>query len=259
MGLFDFFTGKGGGNLAKTVTAANNKYAMSADRYKAMERLRDAATDEALLGLLRRFTWNYDKTIEDEQEKESVHDWLVAMASDQDLDEKERAEQRERVIRALEKSAASSETISWQLRVMSHIASHEELWPSLEKVIAANDNEYVRDPSRKIQLVTFLGESFVDERATRALLQWLTDVDETVRYNAVEAVLHHKNEELGREPLLKLLLTSDEESRRIRVRVLDGLADVGWTTHGWKGEVEAKIAELGLPHSIDNKGRVKKR
>lgn len=259
MGLFDFLTGGKGGNLAKTVTAANNKYAMSADRYKAMEKLRDAATDEALVGLLRRFTWNYDKTIEDEQEKEAVHDWLVALASDADLDEKARAEQRATVLRSLEKSSVSSETISWQLRVLSHVASHDEIWPSLEKVIAANDNEYVRDPSRKIQLVDFLGDSFVDERATRALLQWLADVDETVRYHAVEALFHHKNEEIAREPLVQLLLAPNEESRRIKVRILDGFSDAGWTTHGFKGEIEAKIAELGLPHAIDAKGRVKKR
>src|SRR5204863_10173868 len=82
VGLFDFFTGKGGG-VTKHVNAANNKYAQSPDRWRSLEKLRDDAGEEALAGLLRRFTWNYDKSIEDEQEKEAVHDWLVEMATHQ--------------------------------------------------------------------------------------------------------------------------------------------------------------------------------
>ncbi len=56
-------------------------------------------------------------------------------------------------------------------------------------MIAKNDNEYVRDPSRKIQLVTFLGEEVEDPRAAQALLQYLEDVDEAVRFNTIEALL----------------------------------------------------------------------
>ena len=269
MGFFDFLTGKGkGGGVAKLAANANNKYMQSADRYRALEKLRDDGGDEALAGMLRRFTWNYDKTIEDEQEKESVHDWLVEMATYEQkggdaagIDDKDRQaarDQRATVMRALEKSILGADTISLQLRVVDHVAGHDESWPILERVIAANDNQYVRDPSKKVQLINFLGEGFKDPRAAGALIQYLSDADEAVRFHTVEALLNQGNEEIAREPLLKLLVSKDEESRRIKIRVLDLFVETGWVTHGFKGEVEAEIQSLGLQYTVDNKGRIKK-
>ncbi len=243
MGLFDFFGGKGGG-LKRTVAKANNKDAQSVDRWKALEALRDDGSDEAIAGLLRRFTFVYDKTIEDEQEKHWVHDTLVGMG--------------ERVLPEVEQALLKHDTIAWQLGVLKDVANHEQAWAILEKVIAANDAEYVRDPSKKIQLITFVGEEFHDPRAAKALVQYLEDMDETVRFNTVEALLHQKDEEAGREPLLKLLTDEKEESRRIKIRILDGFAELGWNTHGFKGTVEKLCEEIGRGHSIDGKGRIRK-
>lgn len=243
MGLFDFFGGKGGG-LQRTIAKANNKHAQSVDRWKAMEALRDDGSDEAIVGLLRRFTFIYDKSIEDEQEKQWVHDTLVGLG--------------EGVLGPVEHALLKSETIAWPLRVLKDVANHEQAWTILEKVIAANDAEYVRDPSKKIQLITFIGEEFLDPRAAKALVQYLEDMDETVRFNTVEALLHQKDEEAGREPLLKLLTNEKEESRRIKIRILDGFAELGWNTHGYKGTVEKLCEEIGRGHSIDGKGRVRK-
>ena len=102
------FSSKGGaGNLKKLVGKANSKDAQSADRFHALEQLRDEASEEAVVGMLRRFTFMYDKTIEDEQEKEWVHDQLVTMANHAALesdsaDEKQvgRGLQREPVVEA---------------------------------------------------------------------------------------------------------------------------------------------------------------
>jgi hypothetical protein len=251
VGLFDFFSGGKGSNVKRTVAKATSKDAQSVDRWKAMEQLRDDGSEEALAGLLRRFTFNYDKSIEDEQEKQWVHDTLVEMAGDGE------AESRATVLSAVEHAAVHFDSIAWPLKILEHAAAHDEAWPILEKVIAANDNEYVRDPSRKIQLIDFLGE-WHDGRAARALLTYLEDVDEGVRFHTVEALLHQKEEEVAREPLLQLALKPDEESRRIKIRVLDGLADLGWNTHGYKGQVEKLCEDIGRGHSIDGKGRIRK-
>jgi hypothetical protein len=250
VGLFDFLTGGKGGNVQKIVARANNKHAQSVDRFRALEQLREDGSDEALVGLLRRFTFNYDKSIEDEQEKDWVHDALVETASEE--------ERKPTVVRALERALLESDTIAYPLKVLAHVATPDETWPLLEKLIAQNDNQYVRDPSKKIQLIDFLGEASADPRVPQALLQYLEDMDEGVRFHTVEALLHQKNEELAREPLLKLLTSKDEESRRIKIRILDGLADAGWNTHGYKGSVEQEIESLGLGHGVDNKGRIKK-
>ena len=261
MGLFDFLSGKG--NLEKTVKTANAKNGQSADRYRALERLRDEATDESVAGMLRRFTWNYDKTIEDEQEKEWVFDQVVELGSHKahegdDADTRAVKEQtRALVLRQLEKAMMSAETIAWPLKILQRLAPGDEGWPHLEKVIEANDNSYVRDPSRKIQLITHLGEHFTDERVAREMLQYLEDVDETVRFATACALGHQKNEEVAREPLLRLLLSKDEESRRIKVRILELLAELGWNTHGFKGEVEQTLSDYS-GFSLDGKGRIKR-
>ena len=244
MGIFDFFTGGKGGKIGKVVARANNKDSQSADRFAALEQLRDDESDEAIGGLLRRFSFVYSKSIEDEQEKEWVHDTLVAMG--------------ERILGPLQKSLIGAETISWQLKVLNDVAEHEKAWSVLERVIEANDNQYARDPSRKVQLINFIGEGFPEERAARALIQYLEDMDETVRFTAVEALFNQKQEEVAREPLLKLLLSPEEESLRIKFRILDGLADLAWPAEGHKGALEAYLASLDRPYSIDAKGRVKK-
>jgi hypothetical protein len=263
MGLFDFLSGKG--SVEKTVKAAQAKHAQSADRFHALEKLRDEAGDEAVGGMFRRFGWNYDKSIEDEQEKEWVEAQLVEMATfpanegDDETTATVKKQQREIVLRQLERSIASSDSIAWQLRILERVTTHDEAWPILAKAIEDNDNSYVRDPSKKIQLINFIGENVAEARAAQALLQYLEDVDETVRFNTVEALAHGKQEETAREPLIKLLLSKDEESRRIKVRILDVMAGLGWTSHGYKAEIDQAIADLGGGYTIDNKGRVKKK
>lgn len=254
MGLFDFFKGKGGG-LTRTVAKANNKNAQPVDRFHALEQLREEGTEEAIQGLVKRFTFTYEKTIEDEHEKQWVHDVLVEMATAEP--EGGLKAKREAILKATEYAVVHFDSIAWPLKLLEHVANREEAWSILEKVIAANDNEYVRDPSRKIQMIDFLGE-FHDARAANSLLQYLEDVDEGVRYHTVEALLHQKNDEVGREPLLQLLIKESEESRRIKIRILDGLAEVGWVTHGYKGTVEKVCEEIGRGHAVDNKGRIRK-
>ena len=268
MGIFDFFSGKGS-SIGKTVAKATNKDAQSVDRFHALEVLRDDGSSEAIAGLLKRFTFVYSKSIDDEQEKQWAHDALVEMASQTpereagESDESFAARQSEHenrratILQEVEQAVVNFDTIAWPLKLLEHVASRDATRSVLEKVIAANDNEYVRDPSRKIQMIDFLGE-FSDPRSARALLAYLEDVDEGVRYHAVEALLHQKNEEVAREPLLKLLINEAEESRRIKIRILDGLAELGWVTHGYKGTVEKLCEEIGRGHAIDNKGRIRK-
>jgi hypothetical protein len=250
MGLFDLFSSSAG--LKRTIAKANNKDVQSVDRWKALEALRDDGSDEALVGLLRRFSFVYDKTIEDEQEKQWVHDALVELAT------ADGGAQLPTLLTALEKNLAAADTIAWSLKVLSHIGTPEQRWAILEKTIERNDNQYTRDPSKKIQLIGFIGEELKEPRAAQALIQYLEDMDETVRFATVESLLDQKQEEVAREPLLKLLTSKGEESRRIKIRILDGLAEAGWNSHGYKGQVEELCQEIGRGHSLDGKGRIKK-
>ena len=117
-------------------------------------------------------------------------------------------------------------------RCSTRSPTHDEAWPILADLCERNDNTYTRDPSKKIQLLNYLGEHD-DPRAAKALVPYLEDMDEGVRFVAVEALLHHKDAEAAREPLLELLTNEKEESRRIKKRILDGFADLGWDVKGF--------------------------
>ena len=243
MGFLDLFGG-GKGRLGKHIARAKNKDAQSADRFSSLEALRDDGSPEAVEGLLTRFTIRYDKSIEDEQEKQWVFDELVRMGST--------------ILPPLQKHLRAAESISWGLKVLDEIASNDEAWPILADLCERNDNTYTRDPSKKIQLLHHLGE-YDDPRARKALVPYLTDMDEGVRFVTVEALLRHKDAETAREPLLQLLVNDKEESRRIKRRIVDGFADLGWDVKGFSGTVE-KMLEALLPGSrLDNHGKIKRK
>lgn len=242
MGLMDLFGG-GKGRLAKHVARAKNKDAQSVDRFSSLETLRDDGSPEAIEGLLGRFTIRYDKSIEDEQEKQWVFDELTQLGP--------------KILPQLQTHLRNAESIAWGLKVLHEVASPDEAWPLLADLCERNDNTYTRDPSKKIQLLHYLGEQS-DPRAAQALVPYLVDVDEGVRFVTVEGILRHEDQ-AAREPLLTLLTNEKEESRRIKRRIVDGFADLGWDVKGFSGQVEKLIEDL-LPGSrLDNNGKIKRK
>ena len=243
MGFLDLFGG-GKGRLGRHIARAKNKDAQSADRFASLEALRDDGSPEAIEGLLSRFTMRYDKSIEDEQEKEFVFDAVVKMGKP--------------ILPPLQKHLRGADSISWGLKVLHEVATPDEAWPILADLCERNDNTYTRDPSKKIQLLVFLGEQ-PDPRASKALLPYLSDMDEGVRFVTVEALLRQKDPELAREPLLQLLTNEKEESRRIKKRIIDGFADLGWDVKGFSGTVEKMLADLLPGARLDNHGKIKRK
>ncbi len=248
MGIFDFLTGGGGEkSLDKHVARAKNKDAQSVDRFGSLEALA-AATEKpelrskAVLGLLGRFAMRYDKTIEDEQEKEYCFEQLRRLGTV--------------ILPELEQHLKSADSIAWGLKLLGEFGSHEQVWPLLERMCAANDNNYTRDPSKKNQLLHFLGEH-ADPRAGIALIPYLEDVDEGVRFTTIEGLVRHKPEE-ARQPMLALLANPKEESRRIKRRIAEGLAETGWDVREAGNAVEKLIIDLLPGARVDNHGRVRR-
>ena len=140
MGFFDLLSKdkRGERALSKNLQRAINKYAQSVDRTKALEALPDDGSDEALYGMLRRFGSMYDKTIEDEQEKEWVFEQLVRRAPP---------------LCPPSSAPDGAESISWRLRVLDEVAaSKDEEMAVVKAVLERHDNSYARDPSKKMQL-----------------------------------------------------------------------------------------------------------
>ena len=59
------------------------------------------------------------------------------------------------------------------------------------------------------------------------VVPYLADMDEGVRYAAVEALVRHKNEEIAREPLLQHFVSESEDSLRIRLQIAEGFTELG--------------------------------
>jgi len=244
MGVFDLFSkdGRRQHALAKNVSRATNKLAQSPDRMKALQALREDGSAEALYGMLRRFGIMYDKSIDDEMEKEWLFDVL--------------AEKGPTIIPSIKKYLLTADSISWPLRLLDRVvSSKEEELEILKEVLARHEPGYERDPTKKIQLINHLA-AIKDGRVPPLVVPYLADMDEGVRYAAVEALVRHKDEEAGREHLLQHFISDDEESLRIRIQIADGFAELGWLVKGFRGEFEKKLPEQ---FQLDREGHVKKR
>jgi hypothetical protein len=241
MGLLDIFSKEKreerarAGNIQRTV----NKYLQSGDRYRAMEALAVEGSDEALYGLLRRFGMMYDKSIEDEQEKEWVFDTLVSKG--------------ETALPAVKRYLVNADSVSWPLRVLQKVAPSKDAELAIvEEVLVRHEPGYERDPTKKIQLIRHLG-LMKHGKASAIVAPYLADMDEGVRFATVEALLALKNEAAAREKLLELFVSDAEESLRLRIRIAEGFADLGWLVQGYRGTVEKKLPE---GFHLDREGHV---
>ncbi len=243
MGLFDFFAKEKREERARAgnIQRAVNKYLQSGDRYRAMEALATEGSDEALYGLMRRFGMMYDKSIDDEQEKEWVFDTLVSKG--------------ETALPAVKRYLASAESVSWPLRVLQRIApSKDAELEMVAEVLASHEPGYERDPTKKIQLIRHIG-LMKHPQGPALVVPYLADMDEGVRFASIEALLALKNEEVAREKLLQLFVSDAEESLRLRIRIAEGFASLGWLVEGFRGSVEKKLPD---GFHLDREGHILK-
>ena len=243
MGLLDIFSKEKREERARAgnIQRATNKYSQSGDRYKAMEALASEGSDEALYGLMRRFGMMYDKSIEDEQEKEWVFDTLVSKG--------------ESALPAVKRYLAAADSVSWPLRVLQKVAPNKDAEiDAIAEVLARHEPGYERDPTKKIQLIRHLG-LMKHAKSPELVAPYLGDMDEGVRFTTVEALLGLKNEDVARDKLLELFVSDSEESLRLRLRIAEGFADLGWLVQGHRGGVEKKLPD-GI--QLDREGHILK-
>ncbi len=273
MGLKDLFTkeGRRDRNIRKCIDKAKNKKIKPDDRGPALYTLYEEAVawidairavenapddgdacsrleeqkvygEMCVAGMLSRLTFIYDTNmVRDEEEKDNVYEWLVGLGLP--------------ILPVVRKHLRSASTLSWGLRLVTEVSDHETTWEVLSEVLEDFDPEYERDPSRKIQLMTFLGD-FKDPRAAEAMLPFLEDQDETVRYVVADSLFKH-GDELARVKLLELLTNDEEESLRIKASIVEGFEKAGWRVKGFKGKVEKLLANQLPDYSLDGKGHIK--
>ncbi len=227
MGIGSFFSkeGRQGRHIARWTKVVSNPKAAGEDRWAAMLELAKDGTIEALSGLLLRYIYTSEvgtrSRVTDEQEKTLIYDLMT------EIGEPALPALRPFLLNELGPPGQPKHSISYGLRILEKISpDHETTWSVINDIIEANEPGYERDPNRKLELLTFLGEWEKDERVSEAILGYLEDADEGVRFQTAQALLRQGHESC-KEPLLRLL-QEDDESYQMRNRILSGFVANGW-------------------------------
>jgi HEAT repeat protein len=244
MGLFDFLTrGKGGTEggtaptksekeVARHAKLVGAKLAQNYDRQEAIEALSRMGTAESARALLRRFDFSMEPSITDQDEKESAARGIVAAG--------------EEALGPIRDYCRKAESLTWPLKTLKDIVPPDSFCDELLEVLDLFDNEYVRNPEPKIQLIRMLEEFHTDEVRV-AVEPFMTDASEPVRFAAVTTVFAVGHEDSA--PALVAAL-EEEESLRVKNRICEGLTERGWAIP----EELAEACDKSLPPGFTRAG-----
>lgn len=218
MGLFDFLkrgsTPPPAGSPNKKVAGPGrvvaDKRAQAYDRSEAIQQLSDMKSPDAAEALLRRFTFSIDPSITDQEEKEAAFDGIVAVG--------------EPAVAHIRAFCEKAEVLTWPLRMLHAILSEDDYRTELLTLAESFDTEYSRNVEPKLQVVAAL-EEVHGEGVREAVERFLEDVNETVRFHAVQSTFAQN----AKESVAGLVaLMEQEESVRIKNKVCDGFVTKGW-------------------------------
>lgn len=196
--------------LQRTIERATNKLAQQADRWAALEKLRDDGSEEALFGLCRRFGITSNNHVEDQQEKAWVVDVLVAKGPV--------------ALGPLRRYIKGAPHLSHPLSVLERIGTREEILETVDALFRDEKPGYTRDPERRLDLIRWMSEwKDAGPDAVPRLLPYVKDFDQNVRVAAAEAVAD-QDVGLTGAALLDAFVRPEEESGRFRLRIAEILA-----------------------------------
>jgi hypothetical protein len=197
-------------SLQRTIAKATNKLSQQVDRWGALEKLKEDGTEEALLGLCRRFSITSMKGVEDEAEKLWVVDTLVAKG--------------DAALPPLIRYMKTADQLAFPLRVLERIAPRDKVLEVADQLFASEPPGYVRMPERRIDLLRWFAEwkPATDDELIRRFTPHVTDFDENVRFVAIDGMATRDPAKIA-PPLLAALLRPEEESGRIKRAIIEVL------------------------------------
>lgn len=248
MGFFDLFKGKKEDKgtvsadakaAAKWAEKAADKRAQNYDRQEALQALAELGTPEAAAALLKRFNFLIDPSITDQEEKQVAFEGVLRAGKG--------------AVEPVRAYSAKAESVAWPIKIMKAIVDEEPYIDELCMWLSRWDTEYAKFIDPKIQLLVALGEH-KSPKIVEAVTPFLEDVNEPARFHAVVTILTQKDESVV-PALIETLI--QEESLRIKNKILDGISAAGFTIP----EDLRDEARKALPpdYGIDGDGRITKR
>lgn len=279
MGIFDFFkkgtSSKGASSpppaapvdkrVVGPAKVVADKRAQTYDRIEAIQTLGALQSPDAAAALLKRFSFSIDPSITDQEEKDLAFQGIVAAGRELELPKD--PQERESAVAALQKRrddvidsvvayCEHAEQITWPLKVLRELLDDDEYSTELVQLLERFDTEYARNVEPKVQLLKAIEHTSMHEAREQAE-RFLEDVNETVRFHAVEATLA-QGDTASVPPLVQLL--EAEESIRVKNKVAEGLLQRGFVigsdlraaandalrdTEGYSVDADGKVVQRG--------------
>lgn len=188
-----------------------NMYSQTQDRQYYLCQLRDLGGELAARRLIRRFTCTCENGTVDADEKELCMKLLVSLGQDS--------------VEALKLHLSHNDKdFNWPYRTLAQLISREELVAFMVQILEEIGPEYVRDPERKEQIM-LISKGYEEESLARAILPYLGDDNETIRFVAADASIEHGNP-FDIEALSERLAI--EDSQRVLRHIAEAFKAKGW-------------------------------
>ena len=252
MGLFDLFTGGGkkaqendgakgsaAAAAAKWAEKAGDKRAQNYDRQEALAELAEMGTAEAAAALLKRFTFNLDPSITDQEEKDGAYQGVLAAGQS--------------AVAPIRAFSVKAESLAWPIKILKELLSPDAYVEELLLWLDRWDTEYAKFIDPKLQILAAL-EEFKHPSILPKVEPFLEDVNGDARFLAAGTVLAQESE--SSVPAL-LGALEQEESLRVKNRILDGFIARGWAVpEDLRGSTRKALPP---EYNIDARGVVVKR
>lgn len=222
MGLFDFFSGGPDGQLKRHSKRAMNLNAQAEDREASLHWLAQDGSEQAILGLLGRYSVTYEHQMKDLSEKELVFELLETLG--------------DQVCAPIKIWARRAPKFARPLQLVDKFEGEEATVTLLVEMLGLENDPF--KPEKKRQILIKLAE-YIDERIVPAIEPCLRDFDEGIRYAAVEAVLSQPDE-VVRGHLASSIADEKEESNRLRVRIAEAFHQRNWSLDEFAAAVEER-------------------
>lgn len=219
MGIFDFLRKSnpppgvtpGTKKVAGPAKVVADKRAQTYDRLEAIQTLAAMKSVDAATALLQRFRFSIDPSITDQEEKDLAYEGILQAGKD--------------VVPAVREFCARAESLTWPLKVLRELLDDDDYRAEVLQLLEHFDIEYARNVDPKVQTIIALEDVPADAEVREAVERFLEDVNETVRFHAVQTTFVQENEE-SVPAIVRMLST--EESVRVKNKVAEGLMQRGW-------------------------------